>query len=122
MPGNNPSIHGAKALARHFADGQTRIRHDPARGAARMAASRRLRWLVVVSDPSVCSFVMAGWSSSDLLYAVDHQPGGRARRERLANVVHPDGRPLPSPAQQRWRDPAEVARRQLAESWAMRGG
>ena len=59
-------------------------------------------------------FAVAGWSSSDLLWAIDHEPGGRARRERLANVVHPvgwlrwrlaawldpDGRPLQSPAQE----------------------
>jgi hypothetical protein len=76
-------------------------------------------------------FASAGWSSSDLLYAVDHEPGGRARRERLANVVHPvgwlrwrlaawldpDGRPLPSPAQEA-RSRKQAARAELARQRA----
>ena len=127
-------------------------------------------------------FTAAGWSSGDLTFAIDHEPGGRQHRQRLASVRHPagwlrwrlsrwlgpDGAPLLSPSQQRaaaaaqqcaylaerrhsdvaapvdqadvpvsellarlrarlgkplgprWRDPAEVAAKQVAESRAAR--
>jgi len=78
-------------------------------------------------------FAVAGWNSTELLWAIDHEPGGRARRERLANVVHPvgwlrwrlapwrapDGRPLPSPAQEAERR-KEAARAELARQRAER--
>jgi hypothetical protein len=57
----------------------------------------------------------ATWSASDLVWAVDHLPGGRQHRTRAANVRHPagwlrwrlshwlnaDGTAMPSPSQQR---------------------
>jgi hypothetical protein len=78
-------------------------------------------------------FTLAGWTSGQLLWAIDHEPGGRARRERLANVVHPVGWlrwrlaawldpvgcPLPSPAQEAERR-KEAARAELARQRAER--
>lgn len=60
------------------------------------------------------SFTAAGWSSEDLIYAVNYLPGGQQHRTRIADVRHPagwlrwrlghwltpDGIPLPSRAQQ----------------------
>lgn len=57
----------------------------------------------------------ADWSASDLVWAVDHLPGGRQHRTLTANVRHPagwlrwrlshwlnpDGTAMPSPARQR---------------------
>jgi hypothetical protein len=57
----------------------------------------------------------AAWSASDIVWAVDHLPGGRQHRTRTANVRHPagwlrwrlshwlspDGTAMPSPSQQR---------------------
>jgi hypothetical protein len=57
----------------------------------------------------------AGWSASDLVWAIDHFPDGRQHRTRLANVRHPaswlrwrlshwltpDGAAIPSPTQRR---------------------
>jgi hypothetical protein len=36
-------------------------------------------------------FAVAGWTFSDLTWAIDHEPGGRQHRQRLANVRHPAG-------------------------------
>jgi len=63
-------------------------------------------WWVNLTRP----FAVAGWTFSDLTWAIDHEPGGRQHRQRLANVRHPagwlrwrlahwrspDGSPLPS--------------------------
>ena len=59
-------------------------------------------------------FWLAGWRPSDVLHAIDHEPGGRQHgytadvrspaawiRSRLAAWLSPDGTPLPSPGQQR---------------------
>lgn len=68
-------------------------------------------WWAHITAP----FTAAGWTASDQVYAVDHQPDGRQHRTRPANVRHPagwlrwrlglwqrpDGTPLPSPSQQR---------------------
>ena len=57
----------------------------------------------------------AAWSGNDLVWAVDHLPGGRQHRTRIGNVRRPagwlrwrlshwlgtDGTPLPSPTQER---------------------
>jgi hypothetical protein len=57
----------------------------------------------------------AAWCAADLVHAVDHLPGGRQHRTRIADLRHPvgwlrwrlshwlraDGTPLPSPAQER---------------------
>lgn len=67
-------------------------------------------WWVNLTRP----FAVAGWSLADLIWAIDHEPGGRQHRQRLANVRHPagwlrwrlaswrgpDGSPLPSRAGQ----------------------
>jgi hypothetical protein len=36
-------------------------------------------------------FAVAGWTLSDLTWAIDHEPGGRQHRHRLAYVRHPAG-------------------------------
>ncbi|MDQ2811531.1 MAG: hypothetical protein M3Z75_06535 [Actinomycetota bacterium] len=78
-------------------------------------------------------FTAAGWSPRDLLWAIDHEPGGEAHRERLANVVHPvgwlrwrlsawlapGGCPVLSPAQQAERR-KEAAHLELARQRAER--
>ena len=57
----------------------------------------------------------ANWSAADVVWAVDHLPGGTQHRTKTANVRHPagwlrwrlshwlgaDGKPLPSPSQAR---------------------
>jgi hypothetical protein len=66
----------------------------------------------------------AAWTAADLVWAVDHLPGGQQHRTSTASVRHPagwlrwrlshwlqaDGTPLPSPSQQR----AAAARRHRA--------
>ena len=66
-------------------------------------------WWVHITAP------FAGWSASDLVWAVDHLPDGRQHRMRTANVRHPagwlrwrlshwlnpDGTARPSPSQER---------------------
>ncbi len=74
-------------------------------------------------------FWLAGWRPSDVLHAIDHDPGGRQHgytagvrspaawiRARLAAWLSPDGTPLPSPGQQR----AAAAARTRADADARR--
>jgi hypothetical protein len=79
-------------------------------------------------------FRRACWSEADLVFAVDHDPGGRQNRERLANVVHPvgwlrwrlsrwlgpDGVPVPSPSQVRKAAHAQVLAEQAARRRQLR--
>ena len=78
-------------------------------------------------------FLAAGWSSKEITWAIDHDPGGKAHRERLANVRHPvgwlrwrltawfesDGRPVLSPSQQA-EERKEAAHLELARQRAER--
>jgi hypothetical protein len=66
-------------------------------------------WWIHITAP------FAAWSATDLVWAVDHLPGGRQHRTRITNVRHAagwlrwrlshwlgaDGTALPSPTQQR---------------------
>jgi hypothetical protein len=65
-------------------------KHDLARPAA--LRSWPLRgvsdgWWAHLTGP----FTAAGWSTSDLMWAIDHDRDGRQHRQRLANVRHPAG-------------------------------
>lgn len=79
---------GAFVTAAVFLNRVIELPVSPASGAAQVAALRRLRWRW--SAHLTRPFTAATWSSSDLLYAIDHELGGRAR-ERLTDVRHPVG-------------------------------
>jgi hypothetical protein len=77
---------------------------------ARLLARLSARHLRHLARP----FWRAGWAPLDILYALDHEHGGRPHgytadirspagwiRARLAGWLGPDGHPLPSPSQQR---------------------
>jgi hypothetical protein len=100
---------------------------------AAMAIQDRSTWLRLLSPEHVRHlarpYFAAGWSASDVLYALDHDHSGRQygysaavrhppgwARARLSRWLAPDGRPLPSRTQ------IQAARRQrvLAEQEARR--
>jgi len=69
-------------------------------------------------------FWLAGWLPGDVLWAIDHEPGGREHgysaevrssagwvRSRLAEWLGPDGAPIPSRSQRMAEDPAKGPRR-----------
>jgi hypothetical protein len=65
---------------RPAADRPAAAQHGPLRGLSD-------GWWAHLTSP----FTAAAWSTSDIIWAIDHEPDGRQHRHRLANVRHPAG-------------------------------